>query len=780
MHLSRWFMCLCVALVANASGASAELNPVRTHPAAPAEPVIQAVIVKLRAPTGNEQTASADSVTALAKRAGVALQESHRIVSNMHVMHVLPLVPGESVAATLARLRADPQVIYAEPDQRRYINSLPNDPLYPEQWYLQNGSTTPSAIDAETAWEVTTGTTGVVVADIDTGVRFDHPDLLRAAAGDGGRLLPGYDFISDPLVGNNGHGRSPDASDPGDWVTMADTNTSEFKGCTVGDSSWHGTRVAGILGAITDNATGVAGLTWNSWILPVRALGKCGGSDSDIEAAMLWAAGIHVDGVPDNPYPAKIENLSIGAPGSCPASYQDVIDQVTGLGVLVVVSAGNDGGPVAAPANCAGVAGIAGLRQAGTKVGYSNLGREIALAAPAGNCGTAVAGAACLYSLDTTYNLGATTPTTNGYTDQTSTNLGTSFSAPIVSGIAALMLAVNGNLRSSELIKRLQEGSQPFPQTSIDNTSPTPPPTCHVPADSTDVQNTECICTLDDETCGTGMANASGAVAAALRPLAAIAVPAAVIAGGNIVLQGAGSAAACNHTITSYQWASSDPTNHPVSSANTAATMVTAPTSGSFTVTLTVLDDAMPKRTDVATVTISPTTATTAAPSSAASSACLNAVTVASPVAVSITPASASLQVGMAPQAFTAIVTDTTNTAVSWQVNHVPGGNSTLGTISPSGVYAPPATVSGTLTVTVTAVSLAVKTQSGSAQVVVTAPAASGGGGGIDVLTLLATLLTIAWRRQMLRSALSYPLRNIEPFFLRPAVVRRRNACLLQ
>jgi len=779
MHLSRWFMCLCVALVAKASGASAELNPVRTHPAAPAEPVVQAVIVKLRAPTSNAQTTSPDSVAALAKRAGVTLQESHRIVANMHVMHVLSIGPGESVAATLARLRADPQVVYAESDQRRYINSLPNDPLYPDQWYLQNASTTPSAIDAETAWDVTTGSTGVVVADIDTGVRFDHPDLLRAGAGDRGRLLPGYDFISDPLVGNNGHGRSPDASDPGDWVTMADTNTLEFKGCTVGDSSWHGTRVAGMLGAITDNASGVAGLTWNSWILPVRALGKCGGSDSDIEAAMLWAAGIHVDGVTDNPYPAKIENLSIGAPGSCPASYQDVIDQVTELGVLIVVSAGNDGGPVAAPANCAGVAGIAGLRQAGTKVGYSNLGPEIALGAPAGNCGTAVAGAACLYTLDTTYNLGATTPTTNGYTDQTNTNLGTSFSAPIVSGIAALMLAVNGNLKSSELIKRLQEGSQPFPQTSIDNSSPTPAPTCHVPAGSTDVQNTECICTLNDETCGTGMANASGAVAAALRPVAAVAVPATVMAGGNIVLQGAASAAACNHTITGYQWTSSDPMNHPVSSANAAATTVTAPMSGSFTVTLTVLDDAMPKRTDVATVTISPTAATTAAPSSAASSACLNAATVTSPVAVSVTPSSASLQVGMATQTFTANVTDTTNTAVSWQVNNVPGGNSTVGTISASGVYTPPATVSGTLTVTVTAVSQAVKTQSGSAQVVVTAPA-SGGGGGIDTLTLLATFLAVARRRQMLRSALSYPLRSIEPFFLRPAIVSRRNACLLQ
>jgi hypothetical protein len=123
-----------------------------------------------------------------------------------------------------------------------------------------------------------------------------------------------------------------------------------------------------------------------------------------------------------------------------------------------------------------------------------------------------------------------------------------------------------------------------------------------------------------------------------------------------------------------------------------------------------------------------------------------------------------------------AAVTDTTNTAVSWQVNNVPGGNSTVGTISPSGIYTAPMTVSGTLTVT--AVSLAVKTQSGSAQVVVTAPPSSGGG-GMDVVTLLAAFLAIAWRMQFLRLALSHSLRSVEPFFLRPAVVRWRNARLL-
>ena len=135
-------------------------------------------------------------------------------------------------------------------------------------------------------------------------------------------------------------------------------------------------------------------MTWQGWVEPVRVLGKCGGYDSDIIAGMAWAAGNHVDGVPANPYPAQIINMSLGAVGSCPASYQQMVDELVSEGVLVVVSAGNEGGPVDAPANCAGVAGIAGLRQVGTKVGYSSLGPEIALSAPAGNCVNTGAGAA--------------------------------------------------------------------------------------------------------------------------------------------------------------------------------------------------------------------------------------------------------------------------------------------------------------------------------------------------------------------------------------------------
>ena len=106
-------------------------------------------------------------------------------------------------------------------------------------------------------------------------------------------------------------------------------------------------------GAITNNDVGIAGMTWGSWVLPVRALGKGGGYDSDIIAGIEWAAGLPVtnpDGppVPANPYPADIINLSLGGSGTCPSDYQDALAQVTAMGVLVVVSAGNGGAPGAA------------------------------------------------------------------------------------------------------------------------------------------------------------------------------------------------------------------------------------------------------------------------------------------------------------------------------------------------------------------------------------------------------------------------------------------------
>ena len=739
---------------ANATAGTRETNPVLTQPSTP--PAALGFLVKFRptaeaadhaqqrggaaspaAPSSTQVTAK--DVQSLAARSNLTLRQSRRITDGLHLMQV---TSGESAAAILARLRADPAVESVDVDERRYPHAVPNDPLYPNQWYEQNLQ--PSAIDAVTAWDTTTGRSAIVIADLDTGVRFDHPDLGPAG---GPRLLAGYDFISDPTVANDGDGRDADASDPGDWVSQNDTSNSKFAGCTVQDSSWHGTRTAGILGAITNNATGIAGITWGATILPLRVLGKCGGADSDILDAMRWAAGLHVDGVPDNTHPARIINMSLGATGNCAAAEQIVINEVLALGVLVVVSAGNEGGPVDAPANCVGVAGIAGLRNVGTKVGFSSLGPQITIAAPAGNCVNTTG--ACLFPIDTTSNAGTTTPTINGYTDQFNPSLGTSFSAPIVSGIAALMASVNSNLMAPQLIARLKEGAAPFPVSSD-----TTVPNCHVPTSSTDLQTAECNCTT--QTCGAGMARASSAVKAALRPIAALAVPASVSAGQNVTLSAAASAAACGHTIATYAWSIVGSSTTAVQGANTPTATVVAPSSGSITVQVTVTDDA--GLTDTAQVAVSSTAATTSAPSSANNGSCPASAT---PVVVSVSPGTATLQAG-ATQVFAATVTNTSNTAVTWLVNGSQGGNSSVGTITPGGVYSAPATISSNMTVTVKAVSAADGSQSGSAQVTLSStplastvsagntnsgvstatPATGGGGGGggaMDVLSLLVT-----------------------------------------
>jgi serine protease len=708
----------------------------------PASTVHRALIKMRSAPSATMEMSSAavsPEWIDIANRTQVTIWKARRLVGGLHVVDLTGRNSGEPVELTLARLRADPAVEYAEVDQRRHPMSLPDDPLYVAtsgatgQWYLQPQistpatSATPSAVDAQDAWNTSTGSTGLVIADIDTGVRFDHPDLLRAADTTPGRLLPGYDFVSDVTAGNESNGPNPDASDPGDWITQADTQTSEFSGCTVGGSSWHGTRVSGVLGAITNNDVGIAGTTWTGWLLPVRALGKCGGSDSDIETAMLWAAGVTQSGFPTNPYPARIINMSLGGTASCsettcpqtacPQSYQTIITQLAQMGVVVVASAGNNGGPVATPGNCQGVIAVAGLREDGTKVGYSNLGMGVSLSAPAGNCVNTTG--ACLYSIDTTYNVGATTPEGNAYTNQTNTNLGTSFAAPIVSGIAGLMLSVNANLTPAQLLARLQQGvTSPFPVSSD-----TTVPMCHVPSsDSDDSQDAECNCTTS--TCGAGMANAEGAVNAALRPIAAVALPGGgVSAGQNFILSATGSAAACHSSLASYAWSISNGTGTIVSGGNSSAVTLTAPSgSGSFTVTLTVMDQQ--GLTDTATVLVNTTAATTAAPSSAGTTPCLTPIAPSAPSYVAVTPSGPSVQAGVGTQTFTAAVVNASSNAVTWEVNGVAGGSSGTGTISSAGVYTPPTGVPTTPTVTITAISTANPALSGFAGVTITAPVA--------------------------------------------------------
>jgi serine protease len=646
--------------VGSAMAAAPEWNPVRSHPVA-IGPQASRLVVGFRATPGNSvtrairarakaqvmrmtqaQTFEAD-VSSLSLRTGVAVSRSRQLTPSMHVVFLQKTLYGADVDAVLKQLRSDPAVAFADVDERRYPHAMPNDPLFlptataSGQWYMLTPSTlTPTsdvaATDAVSAWNITKGSSGTVIADVDSGIRFDHPDLLRAGfdssrAGFGGRLLPGYDFVgqdldasnSNPLgtflIANDGDGWDPDPSDPGDWIDSADLmNSTVFpaSNCSTQNSSWHGTRVMGVLGALTNNDTGIAGMTWNPYLLPVRALGKCGGFDSDIITGIEWAVGMSINGVPDNPFPADIVNLSLGGTGgSCPSDYQTLIAQLTNLGVLVVASAGNESGPVDIPANCPGVLAVAGLRNVGTKVGYSSLGPEVGIGAPAGNCVNATAGSPCLRSIDTTVNEGATVPGANSYTDQNNTNLGTSFSAPIVSGIAALMRAANANLTPPQIIARLKASATPYPQ-----------PAGLAQCVNGSTSSVECACTTT--TCGAGMVNALSAVKAAVNPIAAVKIPAGFTSGSG-TFDGGGSAAACHATIASYAWTGTAGAQVVSGAANAAVNVMV---SGAGTLTLVVTDSV--GNTDTAVINFTAAGTNTLAPSVAgsAASACIADMTV--------------------------------------------------------------------------------------------------------------------------------------------------------
>lgn len=342
----------------------------------------------------------------------------------------------------------------------------PNDPLFDLQWHFRNqGDGADQSLGGAgfvDFWtrEETQGSSEIVVAVVDTGLDMAHPDIAGSP-----NVASGWDMVTDPTTGNDGDGRDSDPNDPGDMCPERGSFSDSF----------HGTHVAGTIGAgVTNNATGVAGGAWNVKIVPVRALGKCGGRLSDINDAIRWAAGTipEYDEIGNeiwNENPADIINLSIGLFKACPASMQDAIDAVTAEGVVVVAAAGNKriSTQYFAPAGCRNVVTVASSDARGYLAPYSNYGDAVDILAPGGDLSRDDNGDGNPDGvLSTKSAKNCFDPVSGGAVEQCfyAYEQGTSMAAPHVSAALALIKTKRPDLTASELVSRLSGGLSSIPQ----------------------------------------------------------------------------------------------------------------------------------------------------------------------------------------------------------------------------------------------------------------------------------------------------------------------------
>lgn len=396
------------------------------------------LIVKYRdGGTNVLSTRSRNAVTVAGNRQGVRVSTLRRMHNGSQVMQISRRMNRDELNNLMQSLRSgDASIEYVEPDRILQPMYVPNDSLYPQQWALSDAT---GGIGAPEAWNRATGA-GVTIAVIDTGVR-PHADLAA-------NLLPGYDFIVNPSIAVDGGGRDADASDPGDYAPAGACAT----GSAARNSSWHGTHVSGLAAAAGGNGVGVTGVAFGARILPLRALGRCGGYTSDIADAIVWAAGGSVTGLPQNPNPAKVINLSLGGSGACDITSQNAVNAARARGASVIVAAGNSNTTAtgSSPANCSGVIAVAATSKAGGKASYSNYGTNVALAAPGGDSGAGML---------STLNAGTTTPGADSYASY----MGTSMATPVVSGVAALMLSANPALTPDQVAALLKSTARAFP-----------------------------------------------------------------------------------------------------------------------------------------------------------------------------------------------------------------------------------------------------------------------------------------------------------------------------
>lgn len=457
---------------------------------------------------------------ALSATAGASLTHSRRMSGEMQVLR-LPRAMSVAEANVVAQqLSQDPSVEGVELD--RWVQPLlvPNDPSYPQQWHLHEAASEIAGANLPAAWDLSTGAGGLTIAVVDTGL-IAHSDI----DGDG-RRAPGYDFISDRFIANDGDGRDADPTDPGDWVAPEDVGGHPL--CAAAEpSSWHGSHVAGIIGAASQNGLGVAGVNWNSQLLPVRVLGKCGGYLSDVLDGTRWAAGLAVPGVPANPHPARVINLSLGANTACSSFIQAIMNEVLATGAVVVAAGGNSAGDAGAvaPGNCAGVIAVGAVDRLGNRAYYSSTGSTISLSAPGGGQFFVNDSRGILSVLNT----GSTAPDASPTGDRYAFLQGTSMAAPHVAGVASLMLSLNPALTPDQVRRKLRATARAFPAGS------------------------SCTPSL----CGSGMLDAHAALQSAANvapPLAHAGDDTEAEPGAVVTLNASGSAAIGPKTIARFTW----------------------------------------------------------------------------------------------------------------------------------------------------------------------------------------------------------------------------------
>lgn len=572
--------------------------------------VTQLIVKEKGDTTGTLKTQSVAATEGAATGVTVATVQRWSATAQLSVTYKRPIAGGAHVvtlpkvmtledAQTIAhRMETSGQFEYVSPDRIMRPMALATDPLFGQQWnLLPPSANTAGGANVTAAWDTASALgAGVNVGIVDTGIRADHADFGGAS-----RFNTGYNFVSDgAMVGtkdsqtgqtiasgfvNNGATNTAgnnNPADPGDGLDA--TYGAQFPVLCGGksNSSWHGTFVAGQIAAQQNNSIGIAGIAPNVRIQMARALGRCGGTTSDIVQALSWLAGTTVSGAGTNPTPAKVINLSLGGAGPCSSAEQAAITAARNQGITVVVATGNEAGPVDSPANCAGVIAVTAHTLEGDNASYANIGAQTTISAPGGGQGTVIGGSGSrIWSLS---NTGTAGPVASPTGDTYAQDIGTSMATPHVAATVALMLSVQPLLTPDNVTAILKQSARPFV--------------------------TGTYCATHAGVCGAGMLDAGAAVTQAQgSPTVHAAASASSVAANATVTLTAVGGAGYNKATSSTVWAQTAgravtlTTSGPDANGVSTATF-TPTTAGIYTFSVALTNSAGATATDSASVTV--------------------------------------------------------------------------------------------------------------------------------------------------------------------------------